>query len=55
MRASFFSTSATAFIERDTLGELTRLAERSEARIEVVRKNSLLDRVGGVGALLRWA
>ncbi|MCA8917918.1 MAG: hypothetical protein KDB32_02480 [Planctomycetes bacterium] len=46
---------STAFIERDTLGELTRLAERGEARIEVVRKNSLLDRVGGVGALLRWA
>ena len=46
---------STAFTERDTLGELTRLAERSEARIEIVHKTGLLDRVGGVGAMLRWA
>jgi hypothetical protein len=49
------SCGSTGFIERDTLGELTRMAERGEARIEIVRKSSLLDRVGGVGALLRWA
>ncbi|MDC1141781.1 hypothetical protein OAU50_01710 [Planctomycetota bacterium] len=43
-----------AFTEKDTLGEMTRLGEMTEARIEIVRNSGLLDRVGGVGAMLRW-
>ena len=45
---------STSSSEKNTLNELSYLAETTGAGIEVVRKASLLDRIGGVGALLRW-